>query len=278
MPRRLLAALRIGELRFVHQVGQEFPVVEVPHDGAAFHQLREPGREQSVQGLPYVELRHAGGLDDGVDVVLPVQQSHDPSLLFGEGHVTGGQASPIHAEHHVKGGDLLLDQAPFIHPTRPFEQERLGIDRDHEILRVGLDVALERERPAAPGEEEVHGFLDLHLGESLQLRALEPAGFHQHVAQAFAPGRALVHGLRQFFARDPAALDQQVAQPVTTIRDRGVGDAARVEVDLSLEGAVREREPARLLPQREKLEDVGQRGFFELTLNRYHVMLRTGTA
>jgi methionine-rich copper-binding protein CopC len=58
--------------------------------------------------------------------------------------------------------------------------------------------------------------------------------------------------------RQQAVAHQQIAQPVPAIDDARVVDAAAVEVDLPEAGAIRHRQAAALLPERQQLADVRQ--------------------
>ena len=62
---------------------------------------------------------------------------------------------------------------------------------------------------------------------------------------------------------------QDVAEPVAPVHDRGVGDAALVEVDVAEVLAVGDREAAGRPAQGEQLDDVGEAGLLEAALDRH---------
>src|SRR2546422_1719044 len=71
----------------------------------------------------------------------------------------------------------------------------------------------------------------------------------------------------ELLLRDLFMLDEDVAEAVAAVDDRCVGDAALVEIDVAEVRAVGDRQAARLLPQRQQLQHIGQRRFFERSLD-----------
>ena len=69
--------------------------------------------------------------------------------------------------------------------------------------------------------------------------------------------------------RDHAALEEDVAEPVAAVHDRGVADPAPVEVDGAEVVPVRDREAAGLLPHGEELQHVGEARLLEAALDRH---------
>ncbi len=167
----------------------------------------------------------------------------------------------IDGEDQVEARDLLLDQAPLVDATRPLEQERLGVDRDEDVLRVGTDVGLERERPLRPGEEEVDRLLDLVLDVLVQLLAGEEALRDEDLAQLSIRRLPLQRdGGVEFGAGDQPVLHQQVAEPVAPVDDRREGDPPAVKIDVAERVPVRDAQAAALLPHGQQLQHVGERG------------------
>jgi hypothetical protein len=91
----------------------------------------------------------------------PVEQLGDDLLLARQLDVAFRRPLAVEVEHEIEARDLLLDQAPLVDAARPFEQQRLGVDRHEEVLLLGLDVALEVERPRGPREQVVDRLFDL---------------------------------------------------------------------------------------------------------------------
>src|SRR5206468_3837149 len=69
--------------------------------------------------------------------------------------------------------------------------------------------------------------------------------------------------------RDLLVLHQDVAEPIPSVDDRSVADAPLVEVDVAEVGTISDRETPGLLPQRQQLEHVGERGLLERSLDRH---------
>ena len=78
----------------------------------------KPGGDEPVQRLADVELEQAGVVDQPRHVALAVQQRQEPLLLGGERDAGGRQPRAVHHEDQVEGRDLLLDEAPLVHPAR----------------------------------------------------------------------------------------------------------------------------------------------------------------
>ena len=125
-------------------------------------------------------------------------------------------------------------------------------------------VGFEVEGPLRPGEQVVDRFLDLHAHVALELLLCEHVLSDENLAQLLVtlPGLAVNRGVELLLA-DLLVLDEDVAQPVPAVDDGRVGDTALVEVDVAEVGTVGDRETAGLLPERQQLQDVGQRGFLE---------------
>ena len=132
--------------------------------------MGEPGRDQAVERLPDLELHHAGLVDDLLDVARAVEQRQQPLLLA---PTASGADSPMCAWSTEKirsnDGNLLLDQAPLVHPPRALEQQELRVDPDQEVLALGTDAGLEVEGPRGPGEQVVDRLLDLEPDVALEL-------------------------------------------------------------------------------------------------------------
>ena len=93
---------------------------------------------------------------------------------------------------------------------------------------------------------------------------------HQDLAQlVLAVALLPVHRLPELLRRDPAAPHQDVAQPVAPVHDRGVDDLALVEIDRAEVLPVGEREAAGPPPQEQELDDVGEAGLLEASLDRH---------
>ena len=99
--------------------------------------MQEAGGEEPVERLPHLELPEPRVLDQPMDVPLAVDQREESLLGHGERHFADGQVIAIDDEDHVERRNLLLDQAPLVHPTRALEQQRLGIDRTRKSCRSG---------------------------------------------------------------------------------------------------------------------------------------------
>ncbi len=270
VPRRLLAPLRIGELGLPHHVGQQVAVVEMANARATLHQLDEPGREQSVQRLADVELAHRRDVDDSGHVARAVEQGQDGLLLVGE--TVGGRAElvPGAMVDEVEGRDLLLDQAPLVHPPRTLEQQALGVERDEERLVRRQPVRREAERALLPGEQVVDRLLDLQPDEALELAAVDRPGVDEDAAELpLAAAPLLLDRRAELLLRDPAALDQHVAEPVEAVGDGGIADPADIEVDVALGLAVLQGETPALAPQRQQLEHVGDARLLDVALDRH---------
>ena len=78
----------------------------------------EPGGDQAVERLPGLELGEARGFDHRAEVAAAVQQGENPPLRLGELRLMSLDLSVEHRIDQVEAGDLLLDQAPLVHPPR----------------------------------------------------------------------------------------------------------------------------------------------------------------
>src|SRR6266571_2449830 len=178
--------------------------------------------------------------------------------------------------------DLLLDQAPLVHPARALEEQRLGVDRNQEILTLGADVHLEVEGALRPGEQVVDRLLDLHAHVALEVRLGEHAHPDQDLTQLLAVLLGLAVDRRLELALgDLAVLHHDVAQPVAPIHDRRVADPPLLEVDVAEVRAIGDGETSGLLPQREQLQHVGERRFLERALDghqRNSSIIRSATS
>src|SRR5205814_8931664 len=76
---------------------------------------------------------------------------------LGQGIAVHHQPISVETEHDVEARDLLLDERPLVYPARAFEEQRLRIDRYAFSAILGLDVGLEIESAARPGEQRVDG-------------------------------------------------------------------------------------------------------------------------
>src|ERR1019366_6502964 len=117
----------------------------------------------------------------------------------------------------------------------------------------------EVERSLRPREEEVDGLLDLQPDLLVQVVARDDAEPDEDFSEPLVALLFLgLDRLLQLGGRDRAALQQDVAEPVAAVHDRGVADAALVEVDGAEIVPVRHGETSGLLPHREELEHVGE--------------------
>src|SRR3989449_5940815 len=139
----------------------------------------------------------------------------------------------------------LHDALPIslVHPARAFEQQRLRVDVDQEVLALRPHLALEVEGPLGPGEEIVDRFFDLDPHVAPQVLLAD----HSHPDQDFAQLlvallRLPVDGGVELVRPDLLVLHQNVAEPVAPVDDRGVADAPLVEVDVAEVGTIRDRE------------------------------------
>ena len=226
--------------------------------------MQESRGHEPVQGFPDFELAQSRVFDDLIHVARSVEQRQQAVLHLRELRIADRKAIAVHQEDQVEGGDLFLDQAPLIHPARAFEQQRFRIDGDKEVLLLGADVSFEVERPLGPCEQIVDRLLDLHAHVALELLLREDALADEDLAQLLVAllGLAVDRGVELFLA-DLLVLHEDVAEAVAAIDDRRVTDPAFVEIDVSEVRAVGDRETAGLLPEREQLEHVGERGLFE---------------
>ena len=120
----------------------------------------------------------------------------------------------VDREDEIEGGNLLLDEAPFVHPPGALEQQRLGTDADQEILALGPHAGLEVEGPRGPGEQVVHGLLDLDPHVVFQLGAGQRAQPDEDLAQLVLPVVLLRRNrLLELLRRDPA-LSGSAGRPV----------------------------------------------------------------
>src|SRR2546427_6292311 len=169
-----------------------------------------------------------------VHVTRCIEQRQEALLRVRELGLADGEPVLVHDEDQVEGGDLLLDQAPLVHPARALEEQRLAVDRNQELLTVGADVRLEVEGALRPGEQVVDRLLDLHAHVALEVRL----GDHAHPDQDLTQLLAVLLGLAvdrrlELALGDLAVLHHDVAQPVTPIHDRRVADPPLLEVDVA---------------------------------------------
>src|SRR2546426_11109076 len=226
--------------------------------------MHEAGGDQPVQRLPNLELAESRVLDDLVDVAAAVEQRKDALLRIGELRLADREAVLVELEDQVERRDLFLDQAPLVHAAGALEQQRLGVDRDQEVLPLRPDVDLEVEGSLRPGEQVVHRLLDLNAHVALQVGLRDDSHPDEALSQLLvARGGLPVDGRGELLLGDLAVLHEDIAQPVAPVDNRGVADAALVEVDVAEVRAVGDRETSRLLPEGEQLEYVGERGFLE---------------
>src|SRR5512140_61069 len=242
--------------------------------------LDESRRRQAVQGLAPLEVAKSRQIDERGDIAPPIDERSELLLRRGEMGLTRRQAAGIELEDEVEARHLLLDEAPLVDATRAFEQQRLRIDRDEDVVIVGAHVRLEAERPLRPGEEIIDRLLDLHADESVQLLSAEDVLLDENFAQALV---ALLRRLRidrsiELALRDDVVFHERVAEPVTPVHDRGVGDAATVEIDVAEIVAVRDAETAGLLSHRQQLQHVRQTRLAEAPLDRHLSKLLDGPA
>ena len=222
----------------------------------------ETSRDQPVDRLADLELDQPRLVDDRLHVPMPVDEIDHGALLVGELGVARFDVRAVDLEHDVEARDLLLDEVPLVHASRALEQQRLGIDRDEQILFLGMNVGLEVERSLHPGEQEIHRLLDLAAHVLVQLLARQGALLHEQLADALVP---MLHLRRdggvELILRDDAVLHEHVAEPVAPVDDGRVRDAPLLEEDVAEVALMRDRQAARFLPHREELENVGKRGF-----------------
>ena len=198
----------------------------------------------------------------------PLRSGRIDLLFVAQPDSRGLEAGLVGLEDDVERGDLLGDEAPLVHPPRPLEQERFRVDRDEEVLALGTDPRLEVEGAAAPGEQVVDRLLDLHPDVFLQLRAGDVPQLDQDFPELPVPFAGLaVHRGPELGVRDPAAPDQQVAEPVPPVDDRGEDDPAVVEVGVPEVLAVRDRQAAGLPAERQQLDDVREAGLLQAALD-----------
>src|SRR5687768_4306860 len=178
--------------------------------------MQEAGGRKAVQRLADVELAEPRFVHEPGDVAPAVNETDERLLLHRQLRTALLEPSAIELEHDVEARNLLLDEAPLIHPARPLEEERLGIDRHDEILLVRLDVGLEVERPLVPREQVEDGFLDLQLDVAMQLLARDELSLHEDLAQPLVTLRVLVvDGFVELRLRDQPILHENVAEPIT---------------------------------------------------------------
>ena len=244
--------------------------VPVHRRRGAARTMHESGGDQAVEGLADLEFPEPGVLDHLVHVARAVEQRQHALLRFGERGLADREPVLVDGEDQVERGDLLLDQAPLVHPARAFEQQRLRVDVDQEVLALRPHLALEVEGPLGPGEEIVDRFFDLDPHVALQVLLAD----HSHPDQDFAQLlvallRLPVDGGVELVRPDLLVLHQNVAEPVAPVDDRGVADAPLVEVDVAEVGTIRDRETPGLLPQRQQLQHVGERSLLERAFDRH---------
>src|SRR5207245_9960657 len=110
--------------------------------------------------------------------------------------------------------------------------------------------------------------LVLHPPVALEVRLRDHPHADQDLTELFAVLLALpVDGRVEMLRGDLLVLHEDVAQAVAPIHDRRVADAALVEVDVAEVRAVGDGETPRLLPERQELEHVGERGLLERALD-----------
>src|SRR2546425_6566772 len=110
---------------------------DVPVHGrrGAARAMHEAGGDQAVQRLADLEFAEPGVLDHLVHVARAVEQRQHALLRFGERGLADREPVLVDGEDQVERGDLLLDQAPLVDAARAFEQQRLRVDVDEEVLR-----------------------------------------------------------------------------------------------------------------------------------------------
>src|SRR5690606_30041787 len=79
----------------------------------------------------------------------------------------------------------------------------------------------------------------------------------------------MLQHLLELTLREHTLAHEDVAEPVASIDDARVRDAAAVEVDLTEARAVRYRQAPGLESECEQLADIGQTGFLEAALDRH---------
>ena len=233
--------------------------------------MGEPGGDQSEQGLPHLELDQPGFLDHLLHVAGPVEQRQQPPLLRRELGRRLAEVVPVHREDQVEGRDLLLDQAPLVDPPGALEQQVLGVDPDEEILPLRPDAGLEVEGPRGPGEQVVHRLLDLEADVVLQLGPRDQVPCSTRISPSLcsrSPSCGSIACCSCSAVIRPLA-QQDVAQAVAAIDDRGEDDVAFVEVDGAEVVLVGEREAPGPPPQEEQLDDVGKARLLEAALDRH---------
>ena len=92
--------------------------------------MREAGGDEAVKRLAHVELHQPGILHDLLDVAGAVEQRQDPLLLAGQRHARLPDVRRVRREDEVEARNLLLDDAPLVHPAGALQQQHLGIDAE----------------------------------------------------------------------------------------------------------------------------------------------------
>jgi hypothetical protein len=229
-----------------------------------------PGGDEAIERLPHLELHHAGLVDQLLHVPRAIEQGQELLLRLGERHALFGLVGAVGGEQQVETRDLLLDQAPLVHPARAFEQQPLRVDLHEKVLPIGTHAGLEVERAGRPGEQEVDRFLDLQADVVLQLLAGEHAHAHEDLAQArFAVTGLGVDGVLQLLQRDALVPDQHVAQAVPAVDDRRIADPAILEPDVAEVLAVGDGETPRAPPEVQQLDDIGEARLPQAALDRH---------
>src|ERR1019366_4295400 len=232
------------------------------------HAMQKARGGKTVQPLAHLELHEPRILDEREHVSPAVDERHQDRLFPRELRAALLEALEIDVEHDVERGNLLLDQAPLVHAPRPLQQERLGVDHHQEVLLLRADVRLEIERSLCPREQEVDGLLDLQPDLLVQVVARDDAEPDEDFAESLVALLFLgLDRLLQLRGRDRAAFQEDVAEPVASIHDRGVTDAARVEIDGAEVVPVRHGQASGLLPHREELEHVGEARLLQAALD-----------
>ena len=111
--------------------------------------MGKPGGDQAEQRLPDLELGQPRASKTCWTSRRAVEQRQQPPLLGRELRRRSPTCARSTEKIRSKDRDLLLDQAPLVHPPGALEQQELGVDPDQEILPLGADAGLEVEGAGA---------------------------------------------------------------------------------------------------------------------------------
>lgn len=240
----------------------------LPTGGAASHPLDVTGREQTVQRLAHVELPQPRSFDDGGHIVCAIEHGQETLLHFAQRHLALRHPRAIYLEDEVETRNLLFDQRPLIDTAGAFKQQRIGTDGEEWRLAPRVLVGLERERTVRPSEQMVDGFLHLLMILSQHRVPRNGAQGEQGVRQfTIVVRRNAGLQTREIVSRDHPQAHETIAQPVTTIDQGRMHDTTVGEVDGAEAAFPRDAEAARLLSEREQLQDIREARFTEIATN-----------